>query len=255
MYVACSTLCFGRLKLDEALRTIRDLHFTKADLAIRAEGPHLRPADVATDIGSCVQKLKSANLPFAAFDLSFDEHDGPTVRAEFRSVCRMARLLAVPVVTVPAAKAGADIAQEADRLTDWLKIAESEGLILALVTSSETLTADPLGAAELCHRVPGLGLSLDPSYYLCGPRAPQDFDPLYAFVRHTRLRDSGLTAEEFQVRVGQGQIEYSRIIAGLELHDYERTLSIDFRDIPDSPFPVEPEVRKLKYLIESLILI
>jgi len=28
---------------------------------------------------------------------------------------------------------------------------------------------------------------------------------------------------------------------------------VDIRDIPDSPFAMEPEVRKLKYLLESLV--
>ena len=35
--------------------------------------------------------------------------------------------------------------------------------------------------------------------------------------------------------------------------DYERTLSVDLRDEPESPFPMQPEVRKLKYLLESLL--
>ena len=53
--------------------------------------------------------------------------------------------------------------------------------------------------------------------------------------------------------VGQGEVEYGRIISHLDRYHYDRALTVDIRDLPDSPFPVEPEVRKLKYLLESLV--
>jgi sugar phosphate isomerase/epimerase len=76
---------------------------------------------------------------------------------------------------------------------------------------------------------------------------------VYPYVRHVHLRDTGRTPEEFQVRVGQGEIEYGRIVAQLARHHYDRLLSVEITDIPDAPFAMEPEVRKLKYLLESLI--
>jgi len=39
----------------------------------------------------------------------------------------------------------------------------------------------------------------------------------------------------------------------LEKCRYDRALTVDVRDVADSAFPVEPEVRKLKYLLESLV--
>jgi sugar phosphate isomerase/epimerase len=67
------------------------------------------------------------------------------------------------------------------------------------------------------------------------------------------LRDTGRGLNQFQVRVGQGEIEYGRIIAQLTRLRYDRCLTVDIRDIPDAAFAMEPEVRKLKYLLESLI--
>jgi hypothetical protein len=52
--------------------------------------------------------------------------------------------------------------------------------------------------------------------------------------------------------VGQGEIEYSRVIASLERCHYDRALTVDVRDTLGSPFPVDQEVRKLKFLLESL---
>jgi sugar phosphate isomerase/epimerase len=249
--VACSTLCFGRHPLDEALRLIREMNFAKADLAIHAEGPHLRPAEVIADVGKCAQKLKASNIPFAAFHLEFDPTQTNTTRDQLRAVCRLARLMAVPVLTVTAAGVGQNLMTEQKRLAEWVKAAEGEGVILSVETRMGTLTEDANVAAALCQNVPGLGLTLDPSHYQYGPYAA-GYDVVYPFVRHVRLRDSGDNPDQFQVRVGQGNIEYGKLLANLDRFKYDRALTVDVRDIPDSPFPIEPEVRKLKFLLESL---
>ena len=253
MFVACSTLCFARLPLEDALRVIREMNFPKADLALHEPGPHLRPSDVAADVGKAAQWLKAANLPFAAFHLEIDQPDGPEARSQLKAVCRLARVLTVPLVTVLAAAAGSDLEEDADRLREWAHITAAEGVILTVETRADTLTADPQGAVELCRRVRGLGLTLDPSYYTVGAHGPVGYDHLFPYVRHVRLRDSGTAPELFQVRVGQGEIEYGRIITQLDRFRYDRALTVDVRDVPDNPFPVEPEVRKLKYLLESQV--
>ena len=253
VYVACSTLCFTRLTLDDALQTIREMHFAKADLAVHASGPHLTPAELCTDYNRITQRLKAGNLPLAAIHLDTGSAPPAEAREQLRAAARLARVSSTPLLTVGAAPAGSDFDAEAARLKEWLRIAEAEGIILTVETHSTTVTGDPLGAMELCHRVPGLGLTLDPSHYLVGPHGAQDYDALLPFVRHVRLRDTGRAADQFQVRVGQGEIEYGRLISQLERCHYDRALTVDIRDIPDGPFPVEPEVRKLKYLLESLV--
>lgn len=253
MYVTCSTLCFAKHSMEEALHTIRLLQFTKADLAIHRDGPHLTPAEVVHDPARTLQRLRAANLPFAAFHLDLPADRAESTTTELRTICRLARVLAVPLITVPAAAPGCDMDAEIGRLTNWVKIAASEGLMLTVETDRTTLTSDPATAELLCQRVPGLGLTLDPSHYHVGCNGSVDYDSLFAYVRHLRLRDSGSSPDQFQVRVGQGELEYSRFITQLERFDYDRALSVDIRDIADCPFPIEPEVRKLKYLLESLI--
>lgn len=253
MYVACSTLCFSSLSLEEALRVIREMRFTKADLAIGPTGPHLTPADVLADPGRSAQVLRASNVPLAAIRFETGEASTEPARAQLRAISRLARVSATPVLTIPAAPLGSDFDAEVSRLREWSKIAAAEGVILTVETHSATVTADPLGAAELCRRVPGLFLTLDPSHYEVGPHGPINHDALFPLVRHLRLRDTGIGANEFQVRIGQGQIEYGRIISQLEKCRYDRALTVDVRDIPECPFPIEPEVRKLKYLLESLV--
>ena len=253
MLVACSNLCFTHLDLKDAMRTMREMHFSQADLALHQHGPHLKPSDVHQDVGRIAVRLRAENLQLVAFHFAPADPFGPEGRAHLYSACRLARILAVPVMTVAAAPAGSDIAAEVARLTDWCKVATGEGVILTVETHNETLTADPDVANELCRRVPGLGLTLDPSHYLVGPHAGVNYDSLYKHVKHVRLRDSGKKADQFQVRIGQGDLDYSRILTQLELNHYDRALTVDFRNRSDSPFPVEPEVRKLKYLLESQV--
>ncbi|MCE9562998.1 MAG: sugar phosphate isomerase/epimerase [Planctomycetes bacterium] len=253
MYVACSTLSFCKLTLEDALRTIREMRFTKADLAIHAVGPHLTPAEVAADPGKVAQVLKAANLPLAAIHLDIGDATPEVARTQLRAVSRLARVSSTPLLTVPAALAGADFDAEVERLRDWVKVTASEGVILTVETHSATITADPLGAAELCRRVPGLFLTIDPSHYQTGPHGAVNYDALFPLVRHVRLRDSGSTPEQFQMRIGQGQLEFGRVVSQLEQCRYDRALSVDIRDVADSAFPIEPEVRKLKYLLESLV--
>jgi sugar phosphate isomerase/epimerase len=241
------------LSLEDALHTVREMRFTKADLAIHDDGPHLTPAEVAADVQRVAQRLKAANLPLAAIHLAIGTTDPEVAREQCRAVCRLARVSTVPLITVPAAPLGSDFDAEVERLAAWAKVAETEGVILTIETHAATVTADPLGAAELCRRVPGLALTLDPSHYHVSPHGAIDYDTLYRYVRHVRLRDTGNTPEQFQVRIGQGELEYGKIISQLDRFNYDRALTVDIRDVPDNPFPVEPEVRKLKYLLESLV--
>ena len=60
--------------------------------------------------------------------------------------------------------------------------------------------------AVLCERVPGLGLTLDPSHYIAGPHQGKNYDQVFPYVRHVQLRDTGRGPNQFQVRVGQGEV-------------------------------------------------
>ena len=67
------------------------------------------------------------------------------------------------------------------------------------------------------------------------------------------LRDTSGKTSQFQVRIGQGEVEYGRIVNQLARYNYHRILSVDIRDLPEPAYDMPPEVRKLKYLLESLI--
>jgi sugar phosphate isomerase/epimerase len=254
VFVACSTLCYSHLSFDEALEHIAELDFTKVDLAIYPGSPHLTPADVLADPVRVARRIRQhASLVPAVITAEFHLDDAQTAEQEYRAVCKLARLLAVSTLTTIAAPAGADFETEVRRLQHWVQIAASEGLVLTIATRIGTLTEIPEVAVRLCERVPGLFLTLDPSHYICGPNQNRPYDQVYPYVRHVQLRDSGRTPDKLQVRVGQGEIEYSRVVSQLERYHYDRGLSVEIMDAPNLPFVMDTEVRKLKYLLESLV--
>ena len=254
MFVACSTLCFSREPLEAALRRIADLEFSKIDLAIVDGSPHLRPDEVAENPEAALHRIRyGPSLTPVALDLDFGAADPKLYRRRFEAMCRLAKPLTVAVLTIAAAPAGTPFDDEVRRLAALNEVARREGLVLTVETHAETVTANPSAAAALCKAVPGLGLTLDPSHYIQGPHRGGNFDEVYPYVQNVHFRDTGKGPGEFQVRVGQGEIEYGRIISHLDRHGYKRALTVSIHDRIENPFSIEVEVRKLKLLLESLI--
>ena len=254
MFVACSTLCFSGEPLESALRHIAELEFDKFELAIRKDSPHLRTSEVLENHEAAAHRLRhgpSLTPSGLSFDFGDVEPDSPTLRKRFEVMYRMAKALTVAVLTIPAAPLATPFNEEVKRLTTIAGLAMREGLVLSLETCGQTLTADPTVAAELCKAVPGLGLTLDPSHYV--QAGIKDWDMVFPHVHEVHLRDTGKGPGEFQVRIGQGDIEYGRIVNLLERHGYNRALTVAIIDRADNPFDTEVEVRKLKLLLESLL--
>ena len=254
VFVACSTLCYGRLSLEKALGSIAELEFSKFEAALHEQGRQLRPSEVAADIGQAAARLRHGpGLMPVAFSVEIDAADPAEHDRQFKAVCRLARISAVPLLTLRAAAVETSLDQEIERLGCLVRLAGADGIQVTVSTRIGTLTEDPEVALTLCQRVRGLYLTLDPSHFIAGPHADKDYDALFPYVKHVHLRDTGRGPNQFQVRVGQGEIEYGRIIAQLARYQYDRVLSVNILDVPDAPFAMQPEVRKLKYLLESLV--
>ena len=85
MYVACSTLCFGRRSLEDALAVIVELKFNKFDVAIHEAGRQLRPSEVLADVAHTAARLRhNPGLSPCAFSVEFgvavsSEEDDATI--------------------------------------------------------------------------------------------------------------------------------------------------------------------------------
>jgi sugar phosphate isomerase/epimerase len=78
---------------------------------------------------------------------------------------------------------------------------------------------------------------------------PKNCDRLLKYTYHVHLRDS--TKSKLQVRIGQGEIEYGRLVGLLSKVNYDRALSVHLLDIPGVEHAAE--MRKMRLLLESLL--
>jgi sugar phosphate isomerase/epimerase len=132
-----------------------------------------------------------------------------------------------------------------------LGLATQDGIRLAIKTETGRLTEDPHTAVELCQSVRGLGLTLDPSYYICGSKRSQSYDQVFPFVNHVHLRDT--KPDQLQTSIGLGDIDYSRLTNYLRRHGYQRALSVDILADRMPPEQRPLEMRKLRMLLETLL--
>ena len=124
------------------------------------------------------------------------------------------------------------------------------GNLSASYRETGRLTEDPHTAVELCQSVKGLGITLDPSYYVNGPNHGRPYDQVFPYVYHLQLRDT--KPDALQVPTGLGEIDYSRLVAQLRKQDYTGVMSVELipslMDLDSRPL----EMRKLRMLLESL---
>lgn len=253
MDVACSTLSFSNEPLEQCLRHIAELEFQKVDLALGAENPQLTPAEVLADSALVIRRIRQGpTIHFAAVTLE-SPWETQDQAATMDGIAHFAKQIGAPVIALDAAPVDAPLDAEIQRLSALAKAALLHGCQLTVITKAGTLAETPESASRLCENVSGLGLTLDPSEFVYGPNQNRPYDQIFGWVRHAQLRDSGKSPDQRQVRVGRGEVEYGRIISSLKGHDYRGSLTVAFdRKIP-TDFDIEPEVRKLRLLLESLL--
>ncbi|MBL9125200.1 MAG: sugar phosphate isomerase/epimerase [Planctomycetaceae bacterium] len=252
MLVAASTDCFADLPLDAALGKLLDLEFTCVEIALRESGNQLKPSQVLANLEEAIQACRETHrLKPVAYTTDFAAPDDATYYRQFAACCKLAKATRVVSITVRAGELGTPFNAEVERLRELVKIGAAEGVLVSVKSEIGHMTQDPATAIVLCDNVKGLGITLDPSHYVCGPLAGVNYDHTIKYVYHTQLRDS--TKDKLQVRVGQGQIEYGRLVSQLSKVHYDRALAIDIRDLPDSGIDHHAELRKLRLLLESLM--
>jgi sugar phosphate isomerase/epimerase len=181
--------------------------------------------------------------------ISLDLAEGENYYDHFASCCKLAKAIKVVTLVVPAAELGTPFNEEIERLRRLVKIASLESAVVGVKTQIGRMTQDPDTAVVLCDNVKGLRLTLDPSHYVAGPHRGGNFDKVMKYVQHVQLRDS--TEDQLQVRVGQGEIDYGRLIQQLSTVNYDRALSIDMT--PIEGFDHRAEMRKMRLLLDSLL--
>lgn len=249
MYVAATTRCFANLPLDAALQRLVDLEYSLVEIMIHETGGHLKPSLVAADLEGAIQTCRDTRrLGTIGYSVDIEAPESEYYE-QFAACCRLAKATKVIALTVRASELGTPFNAEVERLRELVRIASLEGAVVGLLTEAGRITQDPVTVKVLCDNVKGLGVTLDPSHFIFGPHRGGSYDQIMPYVIHVRLRDT--TKDRFQVRVGQGDIEYGRLISQLAKNNYQRALSVDIE--PMSDLDQAAEMRKIRLLLESLL--
>jgi sugar phosphate isomerase/epimerase len=255
VFVCASTDCFSDLPKDEVLPTLVDLEFSAVELPLRESGiTWCKPSFAVEGVERAYETFPETHrMAIAAVRVEpsgfSQEGIKPEYFEQFTACSKLAKMLKVVPLVVPAAELGTPFNEEIERLRELVKIASLDGRQVALRTEMGCMTEDPDTAVVFCNNVKGLGLALDPTTYLTGPRQGRDYSKLMPFVIHVHLRDSTKSAR--QVRVGQGEADYGKLLSQLEKTGYQRALSIDMAPMPDLDH--RAEMRKMRLLLESLL--
>ncbi len=249
MYVAVSTDCFPDITMPDVIDAFIDLEFTTVEIALREDGTSLSPSRIEADFDKAVHLARrSHRLEVCSYDLHIDAV-GDQFYEQFSSICRLGKATKVVTLTVPSGELGTPFNEEVERLQELVNLAEGEGVRVAMKSQIGRLSEDPDTVKVLCDNVKGLGLTLDPSHYLCGPHSHKNIEKIMPYVFHVHLRDS--KKDQLQVRVGQGEIEYGRIVTQLAKVGYAQALSIQAPPLPE--IDQRGELRKLRLLLETLL--
>jgi sugar phosphate isomerase/epimerase len=249
VFVAASSECFGSLSLDGVLQRLVDLEYNHVEIAIHERGGQLKPSQLLTQFDETLAACRETyRLTISGYSVDIDA-PGEEYYEQFAACCRLAKATKVVTLTVPAGELGTPFNAEIERLQRLVSIASGDGVLVGLKTETGRITQDPDTAVVLCDNVKGLGLTLDPSHYIYGPHAGGGYDQVLKHVLNVHLRDT--TKDKLQVRVGQGEIEYGRLITQLGKHHYNRALTVHITEAPDVDHSAE--LRKMRLLLESLL--
>jgi sugar phosphate isomerase/epimerase len=235
--------------LKEVVSKLSDLEFTNVEIAIHETGGQMKPSEIAEDVETAVALCRDTQrLNVVAYSVQI-EATGEEYYDQFSAICRLAKATKVVTLTVPSGELGTPFNEEVEKLRRLVAIAELQGVRVGIRSQVGRLSEDPDTVTVLCDNVKGLGLTLDPSHYICGPHRGRDYDKLMKYVYHVHLRDT--KKDELQVRVGQGEIDYGRLISLLRMVGYNRALSVHITEMPGVDHMVE--LRKMRLLLESLL--
>jgi sugar phosphate isomerase/epimerase len=237
------------LPLDAALAQLVDLEYTNVEIMIHEADGHLKPSEVLADPERAVALCRQTHrLTTVALSVEIEAPE-PDYYHQFAACCRLAKTIKVVTITVRSAELGTPFNAEVERLRTMVALASREGVRVGLLTEVGRMTENPDTAAVLCDNVKGLGITLDPSHYVYGPHAGVNYQPVMKHVYHVRLRDT--TKDQLQVCIGQGEVEYGRLVNQLNKVRYDRALCVDLQAM--SGVDQLTEMRKMRLLLESLL--
>jgi len=249
VFVSASTECFAELSLQEALDRLADLEYSSVEVDLHEEGRHVRPSFIAQDLDKAVHDVRDTHrLNVVSYSVKITA-TGEEHYKHWAACCRLAKTTKVVSLTVPSAELGTPFNEEVEHLRKLVGIASVDGLLVSIRNQVGRLSQDLDTVTVLCDNVKGLGLTFDPSHFLAVPQRNKSYDIILKYIYNVHLRDS--KKDQIHVRVGQGEIDYSKIITCLRKLKYHRALTVHMGELPDTDH--NGEMRKIRLLLESLL--
>jgi sugar phosphate isomerase/epimerase len=247
--VAASTECFGELPLLDVFDKLVEFEYSAVEIALHElheGGNQLKPSDVAANLEKAIGLCRDTHrLDLVAYSVE----PAPTADyyKHFQACCRLAKATKVSSITVASSELGTPFNEEVERLRQLVDLANEESVRVSIRSQIGCLSEDPDTVVVLCDNVKGLGVTLDPSQYVSGPHRKRGFDQLIKYTYNVYLRDS--SEDKLQVRVGQGEIDYGKLVSQLNRERYQQALTVHMTEMPDVDHAAE--LRKIRLLLES----
>lgn len=249
MFVSISLESLPDLPLNRAIEMAQDLDFTAIEVDIHDSGGHVQPSQLIAEPEATMQAMHFAHrLDVIAYSIEL-QTTGDAHYAQFLELCKFAKAAKVVTLVVPSAELGTPFNEEVEHLQRLVDLADSQGVRVAQRMQIGRLSEDPDTLMVLCDNVHGLGICYDPSVLIAGPGANKSVDRILKYVFHTHLRDT--KADAFHVQVGQGEVDYAKLIQQLQKERYDRALGIHLP--PLEGYDHRIELRKLRRLLESMV--
>jgi len=249
VYVSVSNRSFPDLSLEESLQKLADLEYTSSEIAIGSMPCDLPAEMILRYPEEALRRTyccRSISPMLFFFDVDPEE---PLYYEKFEACCRLAKRMKIIVVTVRSAPQGTPYNEEIERLRRLNAIGIRDGILIGLLTERGRIAESCDSIRSLCKSVPEMSITLDPSQFIFGRPKPVDYDSIIPLVCHTRLRDT--TADALQVQIGQGVLEYNKLVVQLTKCSYRGALGVDLSPLPG--IDTEGELRKMRLLLDSLI--
>ena len=248
MLIAASTECFPGLELLAAIELASDLDFTAIEIALHESG-NVKPSELLEDMDRSIQLLRHTHrLDISGYSVQLAS-TGADHYQQFAKLCWLAKTTKVVTITIPSAEQGTPFNEEVEHLQKLVEIGEAEGVRVSVKSQLGCLSEDPDTLMVLCNNVDGLGITLDPSVYITGSAKGKSLDHILKFVCNVHLSDT--RPDAFQVSVGQGEVDYGKLITQLEREKYDRALTVNMTPMEGLDHRVE--LRKLRRLLETLV--
>jgi sugar phosphate isomerase/epimerase len=237
------------LGLVEAIERLGDLEYSAVAIDISDGSQQISPDVVAGNLEKAIGVCRDTHrMDLAGYSVEI-RATGAQHYEIFAAICKLAKATKVASVTVPSAELGTPFNEEVEHLRRLVNMATVEGVLVSMRTQVGRLSQDPDTIKVMCDNVKGLGVTLDPSAFIYNSVARKGYESLLPYVYATELRDT--SDEAFQVRVGRGNVDYSKLVTYLSRSDYRRALCVKMNELEGIDH--NSEMRKIRLLLESLL--